>query len=222
MKTKNIEDEDEVIRLYTIEKISIANIAKMLKINQKTISKFLKSKNIKIKYIFTEEHKEKMRGLNPNKNKDKNSCNKDKDSCNKERSESHDSSSKLSDDTESCKPTDEVESCNSTNHNTSHNKCKIKNKDTDVYEFLNKISSKNKKLLIKYKRIIKYIVEYEKFIKNIFNTKHNMIDNNFIKKIFNTKNNMVDDKLLKKLFNTKKNMGDNFINDLMNMFNLKI
>jgi len=71
MKTKNIEDEDEVIRLYTIEKISIANIAKMLKINQKTISKFLKSKNIKIKYIFTEEHKEKMRGLNPNKNKDK-------------------------------------------------------------------------------------------------------------------------------------------------------
>jgi len=71
MKKKNIENEDEVIRLYTIEKISIVNIAKMLQINQKTISKFLKSKNIKIKYIFTEEHKEKMRGLNPNKNKDK-------------------------------------------------------------------------------------------------------------------------------------------------------
>lgn len=69
MKKKPIKDEEELIRLYTIDRISINKIAKMLDLSTKMISKFFKSKNIEIKYIFTEEHKRKMSG--PNKNKSK-------------------------------------------------------------------------------------------------------------------------------------------------------
>ena len=71
MEKKLIEDEEEVIRLYTIERFSIVKIAKFLEINQKTISKFLKYKNIKVKYIFTEDHKKNLSGPNENKGSSK-------------------------------------------------------------------------------------------------------------------------------------------------------
>jgi predicted transcriptional regulator len=67
MKKKLIKDEEEIIRLYTIEKISTTKIAKMLDVNQKSVSNLLKSKNIELKYIFTDEHIRKISV--PNKKK---------------------------------------------------------------------------------------------------------------------------------------------------------
>jgi len=66
---KLIKDEEEVIRLYTIEKISTVKIAKLLDINQKSVSKLLKSRNIKIKYLFTDEHKKNLSVPCENKSK---------------------------------------------------------------------------------------------------------------------------------------------------------
>jgi len=67
MKKRLITDEDEVIKLYTIDKISITNIAKKINVNPISISKLLKSKNIKIKYIFTKEHIQNISGPKNNK-----------------------------------------------------------------------------------------------------------------------------------------------------------
>jgi len=66
--TKKI-NEDDVIKLYTIDKMTIIDISRKIKIGTKAISRFLKSKNIEItlsdriyenKYVFTDEHKKKI------------------------------------------------------------------------------------------------------------------------------------------------------------------
>ena len=67
-KRKDIKDGNEVIRLYTIEKMNISNIAIKLDVNRKKISMFLKYNNVKkINHPLTDEHKKKLSG--PNKKK---------------------------------------------------------------------------------------------------------------------------------------------------------
>lgn len=61
---KSIINEIDVIKLYTIDKKSIKIISKELKTHSKNISSILKNNNIQIKYTFTQEHKNKLCGVN--------------------------------------------------------------------------------------------------------------------------------------------------------------
>lgn len=61
---KSIINEIDVIKLYTIDKKSIKNISKELKTHSKNISNILKNNNIQIKYTFTQDHRNKLSGVN--------------------------------------------------------------------------------------------------------------------------------------------------------------
>lgn len=61
-------DENLILHLYVVEKMTILDIYKKLNVNKKQISKILKNRNIKItkkdkcykKYVLTDEHKRKI------------------------------------------------------------------------------------------------------------------------------------------------------------------